>query len=58
MIEGKNNTREESNSSEFISWGMTNRNFQEFLENIPLTNKKTAWSKVCRNYKNNFKSTS
>jgi hypothetical protein len=45
MIEGKNNTGEKSNSSEFISWGMTNRNFQEFLENIPLTSQKTAWSK-------------
>ncbi len=45
MIEGRQNTREKSNSSEFISWGMTNRNFQEFLENIPLTSKKTAWSK-------------
>jgi hypothetical protein len=45
MIEGRQNTGEKSNSSEFISWGMTNRNFQEFLENIPLTSKKTAWSK-------------
>ena len=42
MIEGRNNTREKSNSSEFISWGMTNRNFQEFLENIPLTSKKNC----------------
>ena len=57
MIEGRQNTREKSRFYlSLLSWGMTNRNFQELLRKystIPVN--KTAWSKFCRNYKNNFR---
>ena len=49
ILQGKQSTRTKgvNDSSEFITFGFTNRAFQSFLENIPFNDKskKTVWNK-------------
>jgi hypothetical protein len=41
LLKGYNNSTE--NSREIMAWGLTNADFQTYLESIPLNDNKTAW---------------
>ena len=41
LLKGNNNSTE--NSREIMAWGLTNGDFQTYLESIPLNDNKTAW---------------